>query len=135
MALSPPWKISGVKMTSLKNILCASVFAISSFAFAQDECGEVPVAPEIVDGATATMEELVANSETVKAFVADADAYLDCREAYAKDDAFKALSEDERKDYLAVNSALIDVRNGIGPSFNEQVGVYTKAHPEVGEEE
>jgi hypothetical protein len=118
-------------MLNIKTLVFAGAFAASGLALASDNCGEVPAAPEIVDGATATMEELVANSESVKAFVAGADTYLDCREGFIKTDTFKAMTDQEKKAFIDANGALLDLRNAIGPSFNEQVGVYTKAHPDT----
>lgn len=95
-----------------------------------DECGPVPEAPAVVDGKTATMDELVANSQAVKAFIAAADDWLDCNEAFVQSDAFKKLSTAEQQRRLDLNSRLLDERNAIGDRFNEQVAAWKEAHPE-----
>jgi hypothetical protein len=93
------------------------------------DCGSLPGAPDIPNGAGASMDELVASSQAVKAFIASADAYLDCREAAMATEEFMA------QDKKVINAAkkeidsLIDARNDIGDQFNKEVGAYKKANP------
>jgi len=110
-------------------VLLSLVFtALTGSALASD-CGNPPQEPEIVDGATATMEELVANSESVKTYISEADAYLDCREGVVKSDTFKNMSKEEQKAFLEANSVLLKSRNNIGEKFNAEVADYKKANP------
>ncbi len=109
--------------------------AILSLAFCASpllagDCGERPEAPEVIDGASASMDELVANSESVKAFIAEADTYLDCNEELATSDEFKELDPAEQKRIIKVNKALLKERNDIGQRFNEQVADYQAANPQ-----
>ena len=104
--------------------------AVVSAPILADDCGDLPQAPAVIDGASATMEDLVANSQSVKAFIADADAYLDCNEAFVKSDGFKSLSEEEKKSALDMNSGLLDARNNIGEKFNSEVAAYKAANPQ-----
>ncbi len=106
-----------------------SLVVFSSPLLAND-CGEVPQSPELVDGETATMDELVANSESVKTFIADADAYLDCNEAFVTSKDFKQLDAAEQKKYLDLNSSLLKDRNDIGEDFNTEVTEYKAANPQ-----
>ena len=119
-------------MKSYNNIIRPVLFSlalVSSPLFALD-CGEVPAEPEVIDGANATMDELVANSQSVKAFIAGADTFLDCGESYVKSDEFKALGADEQKEILDRNARILAERNGIGEKFNAQVAAYKAANPQ-----
>ena len=111
------------------SVFAVSTFAISSLVFSQSEddsgCGVEPVAPEIVDGATSSMEDLVANSKAVNAYIADADTFLDCREAYVK-----GLDKSERDQHTGAISELTAKRNEIGDIFNAQVAKFKEANPQ-----
>ena len=109
-------------------LLMASALTLSSVAVAQD-CGEVPARPELVDGASSTMDQMVANSEAVKGYIADADAYLDCREAYIVTEEFQALEEGDQQAYRAANKTVLDSRNSISEDFNAEVSAYKEANP------
>ncbi len=110
-------------------VVLAAAMALGPVLAVADDCGEVPAAPEIIDGATATMEALVANSEEVKAYIAAADGYLDCREAIAKSDDFKDLPAAEQQAQIAANAQVLETRNKIGDDFNAEVGAYKAANP------
>lgn len=106
------------------------LMGLSSIALAND-CGEKPSVPTLVDGASVTMEQLVANSVEIKDFIAAADVYLDCdadfRQSIAYKDmsrADKATATDDAKDYL-------DARNDVGDDFNVQVQAYRAANPDA----
>lgn len=118
--------------TLLASVIATSLFSLPITAVAQpgdDGCGEEPVAPAIVDGATSAMEDLVANSKAVTGFIAEADTYLDCREAYVKDKS-NGLSESDRDAVSATISALTKKRNEIGDLFNAEVAKFREANPE-----
>lgn len=107
-------------------MLLLSISASPAWAQASVECGEVPVEPEIVDGAAATLEELVANSKAVNAFIEEVDLYLDCSEQ-----RYKQLSASKvHRDKLASEiKAITSRRNDIGDEFNEQVAVFKSTNP------
>lgn len=112
-----------------RRILLAAALSTAPLAALADTCGEVPDAPEIISGDTATMEELVANSQTVKSYIADADAYLDCNEALAKSDAFKEMPVEEQKAVIDTSASLLESRNSIGDQFNAEVAAFKAANP------
>ncbi|MFA5630753.1 MAG: hypothetical protein WC997_04500 [Porticoccaceae bacterium] len=109
-------------------LLTLALGAFAGSALASD-CGNPPQEPEIIDGATATMEDLVANSESVKTYISEADSYLDCREGIVKSDAFKEMSKDDQKAFQNANSDVLKSRNNIGEKFNAEVADYKKANP------
>jgi hypothetical protein len=105
------------------------LMGLSSIALA-NECGDKPMVPTLVDGASVTMAELVANSVEVKDFIAAADVYLDCDADFRQSIAYKDLSRsdksaatDDAKDYL-------EARNDVGDDFNVEVQAYKSANPD-----
>ena len=114
--------------TSFKLATLVLALSCASIAMA-DNCGETPQPPEVIDGATATMDALVANSESVKTFISDADKYLDCRETYQKAKRFEKMSEDDKNAYMAETKVVLEQRNDIGDKFNAEVAAYKQANP------
>ncbi len=118
------------------------VFAITAgfslfgaMAYGADDCGEAPEKPEILDGAEATMEELVTKSNQVTAFIEKADEYLDCKEAYGQSEEFQELSEEEQVSWHKDRMELLDERNGIADEFNAEVAAFREANPDAGNSE
>ena len=113
-------------------ILTGSAIVFSTVLAAQtgseDNCGNTPIEPSILDGASSSMEELVANSKEVTGFIAAADTYLDCREAYVKDTT-NGLSKDAREEISDSIRDLTKKRNDIGDTFNAQVAAFKEANP------
>lgn len=107
-------------------LIALTVFSGQLAAEVTVDCGEQPVKPSIVDGATSTMEQLVANSKAVNAFIAEADEFLDCEER-----RYKKLSASKvHKDRLAAEiKAVTANRNDAGDEFNAQVAAYKAANP------
>lgn len=120
--MNPNWRVPSA-------ILCTAFVSLLSTATLAD-CGDVPAEPEILDGATATMDQLVANSKSVNAYIAEMDTYLDCREAGMQTEEFAALSKTVRKATKKEVKNLTERRNEIGPRFNAEVQAYKKHHPE-----
>lgn len=95
---------------------------------AQDsDCGDLPVEPAIVDGSTATMEQLIVNSEEVKAYIAEADLFLDCSEARYKRVSVSRIHKERVGEQIKSVTAR---RNEIGEEFNAQVVAYQAANPQ-----
>jgi hypothetical protein len=92
------------------------------------ECPYPDVA-DIPDGATATNDQMVDGQKTVKAYMAEMDAYLKCL-----DDEEAALSEEQKtpeEHALRVEkyNAAVDVMEATAAAFNEQVREYKAANP------
>ena len=118
------------ELMKLKSIIALiALGTLSHPVAAQDStgCGELPVEPAIVDGVTSTMEQLVANSKEVNAYIAEADQFLDCSEARYK----KLGSSRAHRDQLAEQiRSLTARRNEIGDEFNAQVAAFRAANPQ-----
>ena len=114
--------------------LLTSSLAVSTQILAQDpveehQCGLSPEAPAIVDGSSTTMEELVANSQAVQGYIAEADAFLDCQKS-AVNDTTNGLSREERETRTELYETVVQVRNEIGDLFNAEIAEYRAANPE-----
>lgn len=95
---------------------------------AQD-CGDVPTKPMLVDGATSSMDQIVANSEDVKGYIAAADLYLDCHAEWRKLIAFRGQSRDDRDVIEEEIKVILDDRNAVGDDFNAEVQAFRAANP------
>lgn len=104
-------------------IALITLATLSPMAGAQDAegCGDQPVEPAIVDGATSTLEQLISSGKEVNAYIAEADQFLDCSEA-----RYKRLSGSRfHKDKLGEEiKSLTTRRNEIGTELNAQVAAY-----------
>ena len=110
-------------------IALITLLALSSQVRAQDSssCGDLPIEPVILDGATSKIEEVIANSKEVHAYIAEADQFLDCSEA-----RYKRLSSSRvHKAPVAEQIKIVTARrNEIGEEFNDQVAAFQAANPQ-----
>jgi len=96
---------------------------------------EAPAAPGTVDGATASMEEVLAAKSAVAAFIASSDVYQSClvddikvRRAAAKA-AKTRFDEAEAKAVTQMINANQRDKEQVGKAFNDAVKAYKAAHP------
>lgn len=110
-------------------IALTTLVILSPLAGAQDasSCGEQPVEPAIVDGAASTLEQLIANGNEVKAYIAEADQFLDCSEARYIKLSGSRIHKDILGDQI---KSLTTSRNEIGDELNAQVAAYQAANPQ-----
>ena len=97
-----------------------------------------PKAPgQFPDGATATLDEMLAAQKAVKAFMADMDVYLKCVDeenppaaagAQLTEEQKKAQDAQERLRVQKHNAAVADMES-VADRFNQQRKAYTDAHP------
>gem|GEM_PF-908833 len=122
-----------VKFKHLTQYLLALLFVLGGPVYAQTDCGVLPEKPSIVDGSTATMEELVANSQAVKSYIGDVDNFLDCYDAFMQSSDFSELPQKEKLVYANAMDNILEARNAIGPQFNAQVEAFRAAQPQESE--
>ena len=110
-------------------VLVIALLGLFQQVSAQEEagCGDPPTEPTIVDGATASMEQLVANSKEVNLYITEADTFLDCSEL-----RYKRLSSSRvHKAPVAEQIRLVTARrNDIKDEFNDQVAAFREANPQ-----
>jgi hypothetical protein len=108
--------------------------ALACPALASAAC-TAPTAPAAVDGATATMEQLMAAKQATMDFITASDAYQNCVL-----DELKAQSDEAKKtkskldpavkktadDAISANQAQ---KEKVGADFNASVKAYKAAHP------
>jgi alpha-beta hydrolase superfamily lysophospholipase len=103
-------------------------------SFAQDTCPEPPI-PTVVDGSTATRDQLVAGIAAVKAYIAASDTYQSCINDYVT--AAKAQADKDKK---PMDKAIIQTegdrvtanqnnKQKVGDAINVSIGAFKKAHP------
>jgi hypothetical protein len=108
-------------------VIAVALVASSSYVFAACEQPSMVAVP---DGATTTMDELLAAQTSVKNYMAQMEIYLACLNEEletAGDDApaeFKSLMVNRH------NSAVTEMET-VAAAFNEQVQAYRAAHPDA----
>jgi predicted dinucleotide-binding enzyme len=102
-----------------------------------DDCAP-PEVPQLPDGATSTMEQMLAGQKAVKAFQTANLEYMSCLEGdlNAADQAVKSASEDEKADAQAAYDKAVDAYNAavsreeeVAGQFNTEIRAYKAANP------
>jgi hypothetical protein len=116
-------------------MLVASVLlGLAGPAFAEDACSR-PEAPAAVDGATATMEQLLAAKAAVTAFISTSDTYqtcvlddVDAQRKAAKKNKTKIDPAIEKAADASIAANQSD-KERVGAEFNAAARAYKAAHP------
>lgn len=116
-----------IKFVSTRILACALLSGVFFNTALAQNCGTAPKQPAIPEGAKSTIDELKTSSQAVKAFIAEADTYLDCKLA-ARDTETENMSKKEIKLWEKDLQHLTKMRNEIGDRFNEQVQAHLKTN-------
>jgi uncharacterized protein (DUF1697 family) len=108
-------------------IVVAASLGFAAGAFAE-ECSR-EAAPAVPDGANASMEEMVAGQQAVKAYLASGNAFLSCLEQ-AQTAAREEESEEQRAERLARYNAAVDEMQAVGDKFNAAIKAFKVANPQ-----
>lgn len=123
----------------MKKLSCALILAMSG-AVAAAEC-ENPDAPELPDGAKASMEEMIAGQKAVKAFQEANIEYMNClkevftaAEALVKEGKAKTAEEiaEAQKTYeenVEAFNAAVSVEESVAGQFNTEIREFKAANP------
>ena len=84
-----------------------------------------PVAPEVPDGTTSSMEQMVATQNRVKAFVAAGQTYIACMDGVADD---RERTVEERNAAVAEHNRMVGEMERLAGDFNAQIRAF-KARP------
>jgi hypothetical protein len=116
-------------MKALVAMACTAGLAMVAPVYA--DCPYPPAPDKLPDGATATLEEMIAGQKTVKAYQKAIDDYVACIDkeldaAIAKggDQLKPQQKADMQKVEAQKHNAAIDQEQAIADRFNEQVKVY-----------
>jgi phage-related tail protein len=115
----------------MKLLLAMALGAALSFGVAYADC-TYPAAPaKLPDGASATLEEMVAGQKAVKDYDKSIKDYVDCIDKEVDDKIAKAgdkLKPEQKADMQKVeaqkHNAAIDQLQSVADRFNEQVKVF-----------
>ena len=120
----------------LMKITALGLFLGSSFALA-DDCIS-PEIPAVPDGASSTMDQMIAGQKAVKAFQASNIEYMACLEprvtaaeeqlANASGDAKAAAKEAYEEEEAAYNAA-VSAEESVAGDFNVAIRAYKAANP------
>ena len=77
--------------------------------------------PELPDGGTATLEEMLEAQAEVRAFMARSEDSIDCLED-ARDE--RNLTPDQRSLLLRAHNDTVDVMEEIAGTFNDQIAIF-----------
>ena len=111
----------------------ALALALGSTSALAADC-EQPAQPEMPDGATATMEQMLAGQKAVKAFQAANLEYMKCLEPAltAAEAAAKAGEEGAIETYQAAQdtyNAAVSAEEAVAGEFNTEIREYKAANP------
>ncbi len=121
-------------MKTLSLMTALFTMTLAGAAFADDACVRPP-APAVLDGAKATMEELVAAKNGVTAFIAASDTYQTC--LISDLEAKRAAAKDAKTKFDSSLAKAVDAlisenqadKVKTGSDFNAAVKAYKAAHP------
>ncbi len=108
-----------MKLISSAALLLASLLLS---ALVSAEC-MLPAAPALPDGGSAELQAMVAAQQAVKAYVSEAEVYLDCMVAEGEIAGADATPEDVAARTDLYNSA-VDQMEMVAEKFNEEIREY-----------
>ncbi len=111
----------------------ALALALGSTPALAADC-EAPAAPELPDGATSTMEQMLAGQKAVKAFQTANLEYMKCLEPglTAAEAAVQAGEEGATEKYQAAQetyNAAVSAEEAVAGEFNTEIREYKAANP------
>jgi hypothetical protein len=115
----------------MKLLLVMALGTALSSGVAYADCTYPPAPAKLPDGATATLEEMVAGQKAVKDYDKSIKDYVDCIDKEVDDKIAKAgdkLKPEQKADMQKVeaqkHNAAIDQLQSVADRFNEQVKVF-----------
>jgi hypothetical protein len=124
-------------LRALATGLAVITLAVASGASAQDGCS-MPEAPSMPDGSSASMEEMLAGQQAVKAFQTDNMDYMQCLEAEfqaaearaksTRDDAVRDSAEAAYRDAVEAYNAAVSTEEEVAKAFNVALREYKAAN-------
>ena len=100
----------------------ANIVAAPSAALAQlaGHC-IVDERPDLPDGGTASLDEMIAAQEAIRDFMARSEDSIDCLDEASKE---RDLTDDQRSLLIRAHNDTVDVMEEIAGTFNAQIGIF-----------
>mgnify|MGYP006076878341 CR=1 FL=1 len=117
------------------NFLRTSTFiALLAGATLVNAACDTPAVPSAPDGSTATLDEMIAGQQAVKAFQAEAQEYRICldEEMLISKAAAGEGDSEAKEDYKAQTDAYnasVSAEESVAGAFNSAIGAYKAANP------
>ena len=111
----------------------ALILALSSSALIAEECS-MPDMPTLPDGNSATMEEMIAGQQAVKAFQAEVETYRGCQDTMMATLKTRVAEGDEAAvdDFQAATDAYntsVSLEEKLAEQFNQAIRDFKAANP------
>jgi cyclophilin family peptidyl-prolyl cis-trans isomerase len=100
-----------------ENIIAAPSAALAQLA---EEC-LIDGVPDLPDGGTATLEEMLDAQAAVREFLSQSEDSIDCLDDRSKD---RDLTDDQRNLLVRAHNDTVDVMEEVAASFNNQIGIF-----------
>jgi len=106
---------------------CLALLAVG-FAGVSLACDYPPLVA-VPDGASATIDEMVAAQQTVRSYMDAMDTYLNC-----VNDELQAAGDDAPEEFKAImvgrHNAAVEEMEMVAASFNDEIAAFRKANPQ-----
>jgi len=106
---------------------CLAILA-AGFASVGLACDYPPLVA-VPEGASATIDEMVAAQQSVRTYMDAMDAYLDC-----VNDELQTAGDDAPEEFKAImvsrHNAAVEEMEMVATSFNDQIAAFREANPE-----
>jgi hypothetical protein len=116
-------------MKLLKSCLAIVAVSCAGGALACD----YPPLVAVPEGTSATIDQMVAAQETVRAYMEGMDTYLNCVNS-----ELEAAGDDAPEEFKAIlvsrHNAAVAEMEAVAASFNDQIAAYREANPEANAE-
>lgn len=112
----------------MKRVLIIVIASLGLTVGAFAECSR-EAAPVLPDGAKASMDDMVAGQQAVKAYLASGNEFLSCLEQ-EQTAAGEEESEEAKAERLARYNAVVDEMQAVGDQFNAAVKAFKAANPQ-----
>lgn len=115
----------------MKTLSMILILALPACGLAYADCSYPKAPDKIPDGNTATMQEMVAGMNQLRAYNEEIKAYTDCLKlehdtalAHTDPKMSKAQKDEIDKVYIQKNDAAVDEATAVTSRFNEQVKIF-----------
>lgn len=96
---------------------------LKAMAQKMDTACQIPARPEIPDGSSATMDEMVSAQQALKSFIAAGNTYLDCLDGLEKT-LGDEITEDQSTLVTTIYNRVVATMQSSATAFNDQLKAF-----------